>query len=66
MRSTIRCAVCWSRLTLLVSPDSAGGGLSRTRVVSRRKRAVFVFFFFKIIVPISYVFSYVYSRYIPV
>ena len=36
MRSTIRCAVCASCLTLLASPDSAGGGLGRARVVSLR------------------------------
>ena len=34
MRSTIRCAVGLSCLTLLASPDSAGGGLGRARVVS--------------------------------
>ena len=33
MRSTIRCGVCSTCLTVLVSPDSAGGGLSRARVV---------------------------------
>ena len=36
MRSTIRCTVCSSYLTLLAYPDSAGGGLGRARVVSRR------------------------------
>ena len=36
MRSTIRCAVCSSCLTLLASPDSAWGGLGRARVFSRR------------------------------
>ena len=29
MRSTIRCAVCCSCVTLLASPDSVGGGLGR-------------------------------------
>ena len=42
MRSTTRCGVCLSCLTLLVSPDSAGDGLGRARVVSRRD----VLFFF--------------------
>ena len=37
MRSTIRCAVYSSCLTLLASPDSSGGGLGRARVVSRRQ-----------------------------
>ena len=36
MRSTIRCGACSTCLTLLVSPDSAGGGLGRARVISRR------------------------------
>ena len=51
MRSIIRCAVCSSCLTLLASPDSAGGGLGRARVVSQR--SVLFSFFFLIIVPIS-------------
>ena len=42
MRSTILCGVCSTCLTLLVSPDSAGGGLGRARVVFRR-RVLFVF-----------------------
>ena len=36
MRCTIQCAICSSWLTLLASPDSAGGDLGRARVVSRR------------------------------
>ena len=32
----LRCAVCSLCLTLLASPDSAGGGLGRARVVSLR------------------------------
>ena len=36
MRSTIRCGVCSTWLTLIVPLDSAGGGLGRDRVVSRR------------------------------
>ena len=36
MRSTIRCAVCSSCLTLLASLGSAGGGLGHARVVSRQ------------------------------
>ena len=36
MSSTVRCAVCSACLTLLASPDSAGGGLGRVRVVSLR------------------------------
>ena len=43
MRSTIWCVVCSACLTLLASPDSAGGGLGRARVVSRR-RMLFSFF----------------------
>ena len=42
MRSTIRCGVCSTCLTILVSPDSAGGDLDRTRVVSLRG-SLFVF-----------------------
>ena len=34
MRSTIRCTVCSSSITLLAFPDLAGGGLARARVVS--------------------------------
>ena len=56
MRSTIRCAVCSSCLTVLASPDSAGGGIDRARVVSARCA---VFIFFKITVPISAIYSYV-------
>ena len=41
--STMRCAVCSPCLTLLASPDSAGGGLGRARIVSRR-RVLFLFF----------------------
>ena len=36
MRSISRCALSSSCLTLLVSPESAGGGFGRARVVSRR------------------------------
>ena len=43
MGSTIRCGVCSTCLTLLVSADSSGGGLGRTRLVSRR-RVLFSFF----------------------
>ena len=33
MRSTSRCAVCWTRVTLLAPPDPASGGLGRARRV---------------------------------
>ena len=44
MRSTIWCVVCSACLTLLASPDSAGGGLGRARVVSSRGVLFSVFF----------------------
>ena len=37
MRSIIRCFVCSTCLTLLVSPDSAGGSLGRALVFSLRR-----------------------------
>ena len=37
MSSTIRCGVCSTCFTLLVSLDSVGGGLGRARVVSRQR-----------------------------
>ena len=37
MRSTSRCADCWTRLTLLAPPDPASTGLDRARVVSLRR-----------------------------
>ena len=58
MRSTCRCAVCLTCLRLLASPNSAGGGLGRARVVSWREACCFLFFC-KIIVPISILYSYV-------
>ena len=57
MRSTIRCGVCSTCLTLLVSSDSAGGGLGRARVVSLRG---VLFSFFGKNIPTSYL--YVYSQ----
>ena len=42
----LRCAVCSLCLTLLASPDSAGGGLGRARVVSLRG-VLFSFFWSK-------------------
>ena len=57
MKSIIRCAVCLSYLTLLASPDSAGGGLGRARVVSVRD--MLFSFFVKIAVPILSAYSYV-------
>ena len=36
MRSTSRCADCWTCLTLLTPPDPASSGLDRARVVSLR------------------------------
>ena len=44
MRSTSRCAVSSSCLTVLASPDSAGGGFGRARAEFRRESAVFAFF----------------------
>ena len=43
MSSMTRCGVGSTCLTLIVSPDSAGGGLGRARVVSQR-RVLFSFF----------------------
>ena len=61
MRSTIRC--CSSCLTLLASPDSAGGGFGRVRLVSPRGLLLQqCICFCKIIVPISSVYSYVQVR----
>ena len=58
MTSTIRCAVCSPCLTLLASPDSAGGGLGRACVVFLR--GVLFSLVVKITVPISRVYMYRY------
>ena len=57
MRSTNRRAVCLPCLTLLASPDSAGGDLGHARVVSLR--GLLLSSVCKITVPISSVYSYV-------
>ena len=62
MRSPIRCGVCSTCLTLLVSPDFAGGGLGRARVVSRR-RVPFSFFCFFVQLSRASIRTY---RYIPI
>ena len=56
MRSTNRRAVCLPCLTLLASPDSAGGDLGHARVVSLR--GLLLSSVCKITVPISSVYSY--------
>ena len=43
MRPIIRCGVCLTCLTVLVSPDSAAKGLGRARVVSPRRVLVSCF-----------------------
>ena len=43
MRSTSRCADCWTCFTLLAPPHPASGGRDRARVVSLR-RVLFSFF----------------------
>ena len=48
MRSASRCAVSSSRLIVLASLDSAGGGLGRARAVSRRG-VVFSRFFMRLL-----------------
>ena len=54
----MRCAVWSSCLTLLVPPDSAGGGLGRARVVSPRL-VLFSFFASIYLFRIASVYSYV-------
>ena len=56
MRSTSRCADCWTRPTLLAPPDSASNGIDRACVVSLPQ----VLFRFLVIntVPISRIYPY--------
>ena len=44
MRSTSRCADCWTCVTLLAPPDCASSGLDRARVVCLRQVLWFSFF----------------------
>ena len=54
MRSTSRCADCWTYLTLLAPPDPASSALGRARVVSLRG-VLFSFFYQNIPTFYSYV-----------
>ena len=58
MRFTIRCGVCSMCLTLLVSSESAGGGLGCARVVCLRG---VLFSFFGRIIQIIYSYVYIYN-----
>ena len=63
MRSTIRCAVCSMCLTLLVSPDSAGGAVSAVLASSPCGGCSFVFRS-KYQIVYSYVYVYVYCEFL--